>query len=96
MSNFEDFGDLEGWPNHETKQVFEIMGADWTLHNYTERPTVPTAQLARDLEKRFIAELDHHRPASLAYELLSCALARVQWSDIAQHMNAGRDPITGE
>lgn len=52
MANFEDYGDLDGWLNHETKAVFEHMGSDWTLHNYTERPIVSTAQLARDLEKR--------------------------------------------
>ena len=91
MANFEGFGSLDGWINHETKAVFVHMGADMSLHDYAEQKTVPTAQLARDLEKRFIAELDNHRPASLAYELLSCALERVQWFDIAQHMNAGRE-----
>lgn len=91
MANFEGFGSLDGWINHETKAVFEHMGADMSLHDYAEQKTVPTAQLARDIEKRFIAELDHHRPASLAYELLSCALERVQWFDIAAHMNTGRE-----
>lgn len=91
MANFEGFGSLDGWINHETKSVFELMGADMSLHDYAEQKTVPTAQLARDIEERFIAELDHHRPASLAYELLSCALERVQWFDIAAHMNTGRE-----
>lgn len=91
MANFEDFGNLDGWPNHETKEIFELMGADWTLHNYAERETVPTAKLARELEKRFRDELDReHRPASLAYQLMSCALERVQWFEIAEHMNGGR------
>lgn len=95
MANFEDYGDLDGWLNHETKAVFEHMGSDWTLHNYTERPTVPTAQLARDLEGRFRDELDReHRPASFVYELMSCALERVQWFEIAEHMNGGRDFAT--
>ena len=92
MANFEGFGSLDGWPNHETKEVFEHMGADMSLHDYAEQKTVPTAQLARDLEKRFRDELDRdHRPASLAYQLMCCALERVQWFDIAQHMNAGRE-----
>lgn len=91
MSNFEEYGLLDGWPNHETKTIFEHMGADMSLHDYAVRETVPTAKLAREIEKRFNAELGSHRPASIAYELMSCALERVQWFDIAQHMNRGRE-----
>ena len=88
------YNDYNGWTNRETWLVaLWIDNEEWTYHQAREiaRHTVNAYALADQLEEWVVSELVPDLGASLASDLLTTSIGRVNWEKIAEHYMADNE-----